>query len=123
MVAEHGVTLCRVLPAPGRRAGQKGPEFTPMGAWGIPPSTRRCCSSGVTVTWAHWALLKNNRLHLNLGLAARFFWDSSSSASRPTSTTTPTPNWASPWAPAPGGATFFMLTGFHGFHVTLGPSC
>lgn len=90
-------------------------------AWGIPAlNTLILLTSGVTVTFAHWALKKGNRqalcwwlfatvalgllfvgfqayeyIHayqdLNLRLDSGIY-----------------------------GSTFFMLTGFHGFHVTMG---
>src|SRR5437899_1933143 len=45
-------------------------EFSPMHAWGIPAiNTLLLLSSGVTVTWAHWALKKNDRKNLIFGLA------------------------------------------------------
>ena len=62
-----------------------------MGAWGIPAiNTLLLLSSGVTVTWAHWALKKGDRKNLIFGLAATVPWASSSWASRSTSTCTPT---------------------------------
>jgi cytochrome c oxidase subunit 3 len=95
--------------------------FTPMGAWGIPAlNTLILLSSGATVTWAHWGLKKNNRSQLILGLiltvalgllflglqAYEYFH-----AYHELNLTLATGAY---------GATFFMLTGFHGFHVTLG---
>jgi cytochrome c oxidase subunit 3 len=95
--------------------------FTPMGAWGIPAiNTLLLLLSGVWLTISHHALIANNRskaifwlgmtilfgvvflgfqvyeyIHayrdLNLKLTSGIF-----------------------------GSTFFMLTGFHGFHVTVG---
>src|SRR4051812_2502628 len=48
----------------------KSDEFSPMHAWGIPAiNTLLLLSSGVTVTWAHWALKKNDRTNLIFGLA------------------------------------------------------
>lgn len=98
-----------------------GGEFQTIPAWGIPAlNTLILLTSGVTVTLAHWALKKNNRGalvgwllatvvlgftflgfqiyeygeaygHLNLTLESGIY-----------------------------GSTFFMLTGFHGAHVTIG---
>lgn len=92
-----------------------------MGAWGLAAiNTIILLTSGVTITWAHWALklVKRQQLiiamcctialgisflllqayeyyeaytHMNLTLGAGIY-----------------------------GTTFFMLTGFHGLHVTIG---
>ena len=53
-------------PASGPGITQK---FTPMGPWGLPAfNTFLLLTSGVTVTWAHWALKLNKRGQLKWGL-------------------------------------------------------
>ena len=95
--------------------------FTPMHAWGIPAiNTLLLLSSGVTVTWAHWGLLANKRQQLIIGLALTVALGLLFISLQ-----------AYEYAEAYGhmnlkmtsgvyGSTFYMLTGFHGFHVTLG---
>ena len=96
-------------------------RFTPMGAWGIPAiNTAILLTSGVTVTIAHWGLKQNKRGQLNLfmfltialgvlflGLQAYEYGH----AYKELNLTLESGAY---------GATFFMLTGFHGFHVTIG---
>ncbi len=96
-------------------------KFTPMDAWGLPAiNTALLLSSGVTVTWAHWALKLNKRSQLKWGLfltillgvlfisfQAYEYGHAYSELNLKLTT-------------GAYGATFFMLTGFHGFHVTLG---
>ena len=72
--------------------------------------------SGTTVTWAHHALLHNDRSGLKWGLALTIVLGILFSAVQ-----------AYEYAHAPYsfsgslyGATFFMATGFHGFHVFVG---
>jgi cytochrome c oxidase subunit 3 len=101
--------------------GAVGGEYQPMGAWGIPAiNTLILLSSGVTVTWAHWGLKKNDRTQLILGLMAtvalgflflglqayEYYHAYHELNLKLTS--------------GMYGTTFFMLTGFHGLHVTLG---
>jgi cytochrome c oxidase subunit 3 len=96
-------------------------HFSTIGAWGIPAlNTALLLSSGVTVTWAHWALKENNRGQLVLGMIATialgvtflgFQAYESIHAYRDLNLRLSTGIY---------GSTFFMLTGFHGFHVTLG---
>jgi cytochrome c oxidase subunit 3 len=95
--------------------------FTPMGAWGIPAlNTALLLSSGVTITWAHWALKKNDRANLIFGLfltialgwlflGFQIYEYAHAYSEMNLKLTT-----------GVFGSTFFMLTGFHGFHVTLG---
>jgi cytochrome c oxidase subunit 3 len=92
-----------------------------MHAWGIPAiNTLLLLSSGVTVTWAHWGLLANKRQQLIIGLALTVALGLLFISLQ-----------AYEYAEAYGhmnlkmtsgvyGSTFYMLTGFHGFHVTLG---
>ena len=96
MLSEHGTSLWPDFAGTWPTSGPKGPPFTPMGAWGIPAiNTALLLSSGATITWAHWGLLRNNRTPLILGLAATVLLGTQcSSVSRPTSTTTPIPNSA-----------------------------
>jgi cytochrome c oxidase subunit III len=95
--------------------------FSPMSAWGIPAiNTALLLSSGVTVTIAHWALKEGKRALLNwflfftialgvlfLCLQAYEYSHAYSELNLKLST-------------GAYGSTFFMLTGFHGFHVTCG---
>ena len=96
-------------------------KFSPMGAWGIPAiNTLILLSSGATVTWAHWGLKKNNRLQLSLGLfltiALGFLFLTLQAYEYHHAYTEMGLNLTT----GAYGASFFMLTGFHGFHVTLG---
>jgi cytochrome c oxidase subunit 3 len=92
-----------------------------MPAQGIPLiNTLILLTSGITCTWAHWALKKNYRKQLNWGLFATvalgtiflgFQIYEYSHAYHELGLTLDSGVY---------GSTFFMLTGFHGMHVTLG---
>lgn len=102
-------------------SGPAGQPFTPMAAWGVPAlNTLILLSSGVTVTWAHWGLLKNRRPQLIAGLALTValglaFLGFQAYEYRHAYTELGLTLGAGVY-----GATFFMLTGFHGLHVTIG---
>ena len=96
-------------------------QFTPMGAWGIPAiNTLILLSSGVTVTWAHWGLLKNNRKQLIAGLAMTVTLGIAFLCLQGYEYHHAYEELGLTLGSGAYGATFFMLTGFHGFHVTLG---
>jgi len=101
--------------------GSIGGEFEYMGPWGIPAiNTLLLLSSGVTVTFAHWALKKGNRGPLVMWLLATVALGFTflglqmyeySHAYHELNLTLGSGIY---------GSTFFMLTGFHGMHVTIG---
>ncbi len=121
MVERHGVSLWPEFTGSWPTSGPKGANFTPMGAWGIPAiNTALLLSSGATVTWAHWGLLKNRRTQLNLGLVATVLLGSGFLALQAWEYHHAYTELGLTMGAGAYGATFFMLTGFHGFHVTLG---
>jgi cytochrome c oxidase subunit 3 len=96
-------------------------QFTAMDAWGIPAlNTLLLLSSGVTVTWAHWGLLKNNRLQLIWGLVMTIALGISFLGFQIYEYAHAISELNLKLSMGAYGATFFMLTGFHGFHVTVG---
>ncbi|MFO1362912.1 MAG: cytochrome c oxidase subunit 3 [Burkholderiales bacterium] len=100
--------------------GSKEP-FSTMGAWGIPAlNTALLLSSGVTVTWAHWALKENNRAQLILGLIATVALGATFLGFQAYEYVHAYTDLNLRLSTGIYGSTFFMLTGFHGFHVTLG---
>ncbi|MFL6580235.1 MAG: cytochrome c oxidase subunit 3 [Burkholderiales bacterium] len=95
--------------------------FTPMGAWGIPAiNTLILLTSGVTVTWAHWGLKKNSRSQLILGLIATVALGILFLSLQAYEYVHAYHEYNLTLGMGAYGATFFMLTGFHGFHVTVG---
>ena len=92
-----------------------------MGAWGLAAiNTIVLLTSGATITWAHWALKLNKRKQLVVGLAltvalgliflflqAHEYYDAYTELNLTLDA-------------GIYGTTFFMLTGFHGLHVTIG---
>ncbi|HWI13263.1 MAG TPA: cytochrome c oxidase subunit 3 [Burkholderiales bacterium] len=95
--------------------------FTPMGAWGIPAiNTLILLTSGVTVTIAHWGLLKNNRSQLIWGLVATIGLGMLFLSLQIFEYAHAYEELNLKLTMGAYGATFFMLTGFHGFHVTVG---
>jgi len=95
--------------------------FSPMGAWGIPAfNTLLLLSSGVTVTWAHWALKANNRGQLILGLVLTIALGFTFLGFQAYEYIHAYSELNLKLTSGIYGSTFFMLTGFHGFHVTVG---
>ena len=98
-----------------------GGNFGLIGAWGIPAmNTAILLTSGVTVTWAHHALKASDRVGLIIGLfltvALGFLFVGFQAyeyiyAYNDLNLTLGSGIY---------GSTFFMLTGFHGLHVSLG---
>jgi cytochrome c oxidase subunit 3 len=101
--------------------GVVGGEYTPMGAWGIPAiNTLILLSSGVTVTWAHWGLKKGDRTQLILGLMATVALGFLFLGLQAYEYIHAYEELNLTLGSGIYGTTFFMLTGFHGLHVTLG---
>jgi len=97
-----------------------GPKSV-MEAWGIPAiNTAILLTSGVTITIAHWSILKDKRktmlisqfATILLGIAFLFCQAYEYTEAYMTKGLT--------LGSGSYGTTFFMLTGFHGLHVTIG---
>ena len=102
-------------------SGPAGKPFTPMAAWGIPAlNTMILLSSAVTVTWAHWGLLKGRRAQLIGGLAMTVALGCLFIGFQAYEYHHAYSELGLTLGAGVYGATFFMLTGFHGFHVTIG---
>lgn len=92
-------------------------DLTVLDPWHLPLfNTVILLLSGTTVTWAHHALLHNDRDSLKLGLICTILLGAIFTVVQ-----------VYEYAVAPFsfsdsiyGATFFMATGFHGFHVFVG---
>ncbi len=106
---------------PSQGPGEVGGEYSAMGPWGIPAiNTFILLSSGATVTWAHWGLKLDKQNHLIWGLISTIALGllfvilqayEYGHAYSELNLTLGTGIY---------GSTFYMLTGFHGFHVTMG---
>ena len=102
-------------------SGPKGGTFSPMGAWGIPAlNTLILLTSGATITWAHWGLLDNKNRQLVIGLALTVALGVIFLFFQAHEYHTAYSELGLTLKAGVYGATFFMLTGFHGLHVTLG---
>jgi cytochrome c oxidase subunit 3 len=95
--------------------------FKSMTPWGIPAiNTLLLLTSGVTVTFAHWALKKNSRGPLIGWLFATVALGIVFLALQAYEYVHAYHELGLTLGMGAYGATFFMLTGFHGFHVTIG---
>lgn len=92
-----------------------------MGAWGLAAiNTVLLLTSGVTITWAHWALKMKHQKQLIIGMVLTIalgvlFLMLQAYEYHEAYTDLNLTLDAGIY-----GSTFFMLTGFHGLHVTIG---
>ncbi len=98
-----------------------GGDFQTIPAWGLPAiNTLVLLASGVTVTFAHWALKKDNRKGLIAWLTATIILGYFFVYLQATEYLHAYNDLNLTMESGIYGSTFFMLTGFHGFHVTMG---
>ena len=101
--------------------GAVGGQFEHMEAYGIPLwNTIILLTSGLTVTWAHWGLKKDNRGQLILGLFLTVALGATFVALQAYEYGHAYQEMNLKLSSGIYGTTFFMLTGFHGLHVTIG---
>jgi len=92
-----------------------------MGPWGLPfINTVILVTSSVTVTFAHWALKKNKRTGLILWLGLTVALGATFLTLQVVEYRHAYEELGLSLGSGIYGSTFFMLTGFHGAHVTLG---
>jgi cytochrome c oxidase subunit 3 len=106
---------------PSNGPGNIGGAFEAMEAWGLPAiNTLLLITSSFTVTWAHHALKENKRarciafMWLTVALGVTFLCFQAKEYIHAYTAQNLT------LGSGVYGSTFFMLTGFHGLHVTLG---
>lgn len=98
-----------------------GGVFQTMPAWGIPfINTLLLLSSGVTITFAHHALKSGHRLRCIVCMLATIALGATFLAMQAHEYMEAYTHMNLTLHSGVYGATFFMLTGFHGLHVTLG---
>lgn len=98
-------------------SGPTGEALEVFSPWGLPAiNTLILLVSGATLTYAHWGLMKDNRkqtiigLALTVALGAIFLYLQAHEYAEAAFT----------MDSGIYGSTFYMLTGFHGLHVTMG---
>ncbi|KHF24063.1 heme/copper-type cytochrome/quinol oxidase, subunit 3 [Solemya velum gill symbiont] len=92
-----------------------------MGPGGIPLwNTIILLSSGGTLTWAHWALKKDDNKQLVLGLATTILLGVIFFILQAVEYGHAYAEMDLTLESGIYGSTFYLLTGFHGFHVTVG---
>ncbi|MGQ5523556.1 cytochrome c oxidase subunit 3 [Chitinimonas sp. PSY-7] len=92
-----------------------------MAAWGLPAwNTLILLTSGVTLTIAHWGLMKNNRGQLKLGLLVTVLLGALFLGLQVYEYSHAWGHMGLTLASGVYGATFYMMTGFHGMHVFIG---
>jgi len=98
-----------------------GGSFEAMAPWGVPLlNTLILLSSGVTITIAHHALRAGNRTQLLIWLAATVILGATFLDFQAHEYIEAYTKMNLTLGSGIYGSTFFMLTGFHGMHVTLG---
>ncbi len=92
-----------------------------ISTWGVPAlNTLLLLSSGVTITIAHWGLVKKARRQLIIGVAATILLGWTFLSLQAFEYYEAYHHLGLTLASGIYGSTFFMLTGFHGAHVTIG---
>lgn len=101
--------------------GNVGGDFQTMGAWGIPAlNTLLLLTSGVTITLSHWALKAGDQSKTVFWLAATVALGTVFLGFQAYEYIHAYQDLNLTLESGIYGSTFFMLTGFHGFHVTIG---
>lgn len=92
-----------------------------MAAWGLPfVNTVILVTSSLTVTFAHWGLKKNQRVHLGIWLSLTIVLGATFLTLQVIEYLHAFEELGLSLGSGIYGSTFFLLTGFHGAHVTLG---
>jgi len=98
-----------------------GGDFTPMAAWGVPAiNTAILLSSGITLTIAHHALRNSKRSILNIFMGLTVLLGFLFIGLQTFEYVEAYNELGLTLGSGIYGSTFFMLTGFHGLHVTIG---
>jgi cytochrome c oxidase subunit 3 len=98
-----------------------GGAFQAMGAWGLPAlNTVILLTSGATCTWAHHGIIKGDRRTFIFGLFLTVLLGFLFVGLQAVEYAHGYNDLNLTLGSGIYGSTFYMLTGFHGFHVTIG---